>query len=172
MNIVAAVERAAAVGLLRDHLAVAPIVGIAPAHRTPGLPAFPGIVFGLLGQLTITRVERAADLVADNAADQGAGEGAGDAPAAFAELIADHATGDGAHQRTAVLLGLAARQHERGRADQHRRSHSNLPRLPRPPPSRARRLGPSPANRKLRAMRTRIWAKVRPGAHAGRPCRR
>src|SRR5215510_5879004 len=69
VDIVAAVDRTAAIGLLRDHLAVAPIVGIAPAHRTPGLPAFPGIVFGLLGKLAIARVERATDLIADNAAD-------------------------------------------------------------------------------------------------------
>src|SRR5262245_13794844 len=114
MDIVAAVERAAAIGLLGDHLAVAPIVGLAPAYRSPGLPAFPGIVFGWLGQLAIARIERAADFVANNAADHGTGKGAGDPPAAFTELIADHATGDGTHQRTRILLGLAAHQHERG----------------------------------------------------------
>src|SRR5581483_2659718 len=112
---VAATGGAAVVEVLDNHLAVAPVARIAPAHWLARGPALPGVVLGLARELAITRIERAADLVADDAADDGAGERSGDLAAALAELVADDAAGDGADRGARILVVGAAGGHE-GRA--------------------------------------------------------
>src|SRR4029453_1179756 len=159
VGVVAAMEGAAPVGFLGDDLAVTPIVGVLPAYRAARLPAFPSVVLGLLSELAIARIERPADLVADDAADHGAGKRAGDAPAAFAELVANDTTGDGAHQGARILLGLTPHEHECRRTHEHRRSHTHLPRPLRGPETRARTQ--AAANRHTSAMRAPIGAKIR-----------
>src|SRR5262245_34651089 len=61
---VAAARAAALVVGLGDDLAVAAVVGVAPAHGTAGRAALPGVVLGLPGKLAVARIEIAADRVA------------------------------------------------------------------------------------------------------------
>src|SRR5262249_44468750 len=97
MHKIATAVAAAVIVILGNDFAVAPIIRIAPTHRPARRASLPGIHFGLLGQLAIALVERAADFVADDAADHGAGDGAQRLARALAELVADHTTGDGAN---------------------------------------------------------------------------
>src|SRR5262249_15666597 len=108
-----------------------PIIRIAPTHRPARRASLPGIHFGLLGQLAIALIERAADLIANDAADHGASHGAQRLAAALAELVADHTTGDGANGRAPFLLGPARRHREGERHNKHRSergtSHNESP---------------------------------------------
>src|SRR5437016_11958737 len=74
MHEVAALRTAAVVIVLDDDLAVTAVVRIAPAHRLARRPAIPGVELGLAGELAVTLIERATDLVADDAADHRTGK--------------------------------------------------------------------------------------------------
>src|SRR5262249_3665773 len=123
VNEVAATRAATIVIAFGDDLAVAAVVGIAPAHRPSGRAALPGIVFGLAGQLAVARVKVLADGVADDATDHGAGQGGSHLAAALTELVADDGPGDGTDRRAGLLLVRTGLQPER-RQQRHANSRS------------------------------------------------
>src|SRR5581483_10147040 len=145
MNEIAAAGGPAIVEVLDNHLAVAPVARIAPAHWLARGPALPGIELGLARELAITRIERAADLVADDAADHCAGERRRHLATALAELVADDAAGDGADGGAGVLvIGTACRNEGHAQRRCQRTTSHDQPSVLRPPtagrvPASARR---------------------------------
>src|SRR5437773_3175660 len=56
MQEVAAARAAAIVVVVGDDLAVASVIGVAPAHRLPRGPALPGVELGLSGKLAVALI--------------------------------------------------------------------------------------------------------------------
>src|SRR6516225_3443710 len=104
---VATAHTATVIVVLGDDLAVAAVVGIAPAHRPARGAALPGIHLGLLGELPVAHIELATNLVADDAADHRPGDCGNRFTCALAELITDHTAGNGADHRAGILLAFA-----------------------------------------------------------------
>ncbi|CAN1725123.1 protein of unknown function [Hyphomicrobium sp. 1Nfss2.1] len=123
VGVVAAVELGTLIGAPGGDIAIAAVVGVAPAAWTVGLAFLQSRVFGLFGEAAILLVHRAANLAADDAADHGASHGREHVTGALADLIADDAACDRAGEKPGILVrriaaaaGEESREKDQGNA--------------------------------------------------------